>query len=85
MFTTKPAAHRVQNTSHQIAVIRQKEELRGDVSTYLDWRQLQADAVEDDELSLACSIGKSMRQLREKHDQKKWIRELNRQDTAEGF
>jgi len=85
MNFTKPAIHRVQNLGLQMAALRSKDELQGDVSTYIEWLQLQADAVEDDELALASSIGRSMRQLREKHDPEKWLREFYRQDTANDF
>lgn len=79
---TKPAAHRVQNLGAQMAVLYDKKELESAVSTYLEWRQLQEDAVEDDDSHLASSIGKSMRGMREKYNQQAWLKELHRQDTA---
>ncbi|MCL6397245.1 hypothetical protein EXT62_10140 [Pectobacterium carotovorum subsp. carotovorum] len=82
---TKPAAHRVQNIGAQMAVLYAKEELKSAVSTYLEWRQLQEDAVEDDDLHLASSIGKSMRSIRERYDQQAWLKEWHRQDTANDF
>lgn len=82
---TKPAMHRVQNIGEQMANVYAIDELRGDVSAYCTLLQLQNDAVEDDDLSLASSIGKSMRALREKHDPAKWMHEFHRQDTANDF
>lgn len=82
---TKPAMHRVQNIGAQMANVYARENLRGDVSAYCTLRQLQSDAVEDDDLNLASSIGKSMRALREKHDPEKWLREFHRQDTMNDF
>lgn len=68
-----------------MAALYSKEELVGDVSAYCELLQMQLDAVEDDDTLLAASIGKSMRQLREKHDKEKWSREFNRQDTTSDF
>lgn len=82
---TKPAVHRVQNLGEQMAVLYTQEELRGDVSAYCELLQMQLDAAEDEDGFLAASIGKSMRQIREKHDQEKWLRELHRQETSKDF
>ncbi|AYJ73324.1 hypothetical protein HOU43_gp36 [Cronobacter phage CS01] len=82
---TKPALHRVQDLGAQMAVLYSLDELKRDVSAYLELFQMQLDAAEDDDLHLASSIGKSMRKLREKHDAEKWARELHRQYTANDF
>lgn len=74
------ALHRVQNLDKAMVSFYAKEELKNDVSAYLELRQLQLDAVEDEELALASSIGKSMRGIREKHDKDKWLKEINKQD-----
>lgn len=81
----KPATHRVQNLGAQMAVLYTRQELQCDVSAYYELLQMQLDAVEDGDTLLAASIGKSMRQMREKHDQEKWLREFHRQDTADDF
>ncbi|WP_288398343.1 hypothetical protein [uncultured Acinetobacter sp.] len=39
-----------------------------DVDLYLHLRQMQLDAQEDDEMSLAASIGKSMREIAKQHN-----------------
>lgn len=49
--------------SMRLSELRQRIALNDE--TYAEWRDLQINAVEDDELSLASSIGDSMRQLRE--------------------
>lgn len=82
---TKPAAHRVQDLGAQMAVLYAKQELQEDVSAYCELLQMQLDAQEDDDTLLSLSIGKSMRQIREKHDAEKWMREFHRQDTANDF
>ncbi|WON79141.1 hypothetical protein OK024_09135 [Acinetobacter sp. UGAL515B_02] len=43
-----------------------------DVDLYLHLRQMQLDAQEDDEMSLAASIGKSMREIAKKHNSSKF-------------
>ncbi len=78
---TKPALHRVQDTSKIMANFYSREELIGDVDAYLEMLQLQNDAVEDGDTCLASAIGRSMRQLREKHDKDVWVREFNKQDV----
>ena len=78
---TKPALHRVQDLSKTMANLYAKEELQGDVDSYLELRQLQNDAVEDDDMCLAKSIGRSMRHIREKHDKDMWDKEFNKQDV----
>ncbi|KVV07350.1 hypothetical protein [Burkholderia ubonensis] len=75
------ALHRIQNLSAASAAHYAKEKLEQAVSTYLEWRDRQIDAVEDGDTSLASSIGRSMKELRERFDQGKWARELARQDA----
>lgn len=79
-MTTQPARHRVQDLCYQMKITYARQELEGDVSSYLHLKQMQLDAIEDDDTSLASSIGKSMRHIREKHDQKNWMREINKQE-----
>ena len=73
---TKAALHRVQDLGKACDALRAKEAIRGAVSTYLEWRGLQNDAVEDDEPELAASIGRSMSALRIQHDAGVWDREM---------
>lgn len=82
---TKPALHRIQDLSAQMQLHYSREELKGDVSAYLELRGLQLDAQEDDETELASSIGKSMRQIRQKYDYDAWLKEFNRQDNANEY
>lgn len=75
------ALHRVQDLGAASAAFYARESLKHDVSTYLEWRDLQNDAVEDGDTQLAASIGCNMREVRERHDPKQWAREFARQDT----
>lgn len=75
------ALHRMQDLSAASAAHYAKETLEQSVSTYLEWRDRQIDAVEDDDTALASSIGRGMKELRERFDQAKWARELARQDA----
>ncbi|WP_186077537.1 hypothetical protein [Burkholderia gladioli] len=75
------ALHRVQDLSAASAAHYAKETLEQTVSTYLEWRDQQIDAVEDGDTQLASSIGRSMKELRERFDHGRWARELARQDT----
>lgn len=43
-----------------------------DVDLYLHLRQMQPDAKEDNEMSLAASIGKSMREIAKQHNSSKF-------------
>ncbi|HDR8910612.1 hypothetical protein [Burkholderia multivorans] len=74
------ALHRMQDLSAASAEHYAKETLEQTVSTYLEWRDPQIDAIEDGNTQLASSIGRSMKGLRERFDQAKWAREIARQD-----
>lgn len=45
-------------------------EFKKDVDLYIHLRVLQLDAQEDNEMGLAAALGRNMRQLVEKHNQK---------------
>ena len=72
------ACHRIQDLSRASAACYAKEELQMAVSLYLDYRDGQISAVEDGDTHMACSIGRSMKALREKFDAKLWAREFMR-------
>jgi len=52
-------------------------EFKKDVDLYIHLRELQLDAQEDDEMGLAADIGKSMRQLANKHDHKSFYKAVD--------
>lgn len=78
---TKPALHRAQDLGKTCEAMRAREHLRLSVETYLEWRTIQADAVEDGDTALATSIGQNMRALRESFEQWRWKRELEAQEA----
>ncbi|GAB3484285.1 hypothetical protein [Azotobacter salinestris] len=73
---TKVALHRAQDLGKACDALRAKEAIRIDVGTYLEWRDLQNNAIDDDEPELAGSIGRSMKALRLQHDTRAWEREM---------
>ncbi|CAN7780314.1 hypothetical protein LJR296_007956 [Cupriavidus necator] len=75
------ALHRVQDLSTASAAFYVRQELQQAVSTYVEWRERQTDAVEDNDTHLAASIGRCMKELRERFDAFQWERELARQDA----
>lgn len=75
------ALHRVQDLSTASAEFYAKEELQQAVSAYLEWRDRQLDAVEDEDTHLAASIGRSMKTIRERFDASQWAREIARQEA----
>ena len=75
---TKLALHRAQNLDKEMVRIYEKEELKNDVSAYLEMLQIQLDAQEDGDMYLASAIGRSMRQLRQKHDAQAWGLEMKK-------
>ncbi|MEN7529274.1 hypothetical protein [Cupriavidus sp. DL-D2] len=72
------ALHRVQDLGAASARFHAQERLRLAVSVYLSWRDVQIDAVEDGNTSLASAIGRDMKALRENFGRAEWDRELNR-------
>lgn len=78
MKVAKVAAHRVTDMNRVSENLAKKNELTADVKLYVELRQEQADAVEDGECGLASSIGRFMRQIREKHDAWRWEREFEK-------
>lgn len=73
---TKPATHRVQDISGFLKKQIKINELKGDVSAYLSIQQMQLDAQEDGDMEMAAAFGSSMKQIREKYDERVWQKEI---------
>lgn len=78
---TQVALHRVQDLSGAVAKLEAANKLSGDVEAYLEFRQAQMDAVEDGETSLASSIGKHMRAIREQYPAHQWNQAISKLDN----
>lgn len=72
----KPAVHRVQDISGFLKKQIKINELKGDVSAYLSIQQMQLDAQEDGDMEMAAAFGASMKQIREKYDERVWQKEI---------
>lgn len=70
------ALHLIQDLSSSCAAMDRANSLSADVSAYLEWQQLRADALEDGDTGLAASVGRSMQAMRETHEQYLWRREI---------
>lgn len=77
---TKPALHRVQDLDSEMAAYYARKEFKADISAYLHLRELQLDAQEDEDYHLAKSIGRSMRDIREKYEWEQWDKQIRLQD-----
>lgn len=72
----KPATHRVQDLSGFLEKQIKINELKGDISAYFSIKQMQLDAQEDGDMEMAAAFGSSMRQIREKYDERVWQKEI---------